>query len=274
MSSVPELRKRKVFQEMNERCNSEVSLGRVPPVWVPDSHSSTCQECHAKFTFIIRKHHCRACGRLLCSYCSRFQEPLEYLSWNPSRVCGVCHEHFQRPKPRNDRLRRIRKTKSLNDFDELKENISRLIRRQKVAEVESSDMLISSCPEYLSLLPLELLSRILELLPFEDLKVCRLVSRHWLQAVSSTHYHQRCLISIGDEADRKDEILGRYGNTLDRYYEHFHLQNFPFDSKFPILMMESVCLNIQTLIFKECEVCVRFSYHEMIFLLPRFHHQV
>ena len=125
---------------MNERFNSEVSLGRVPPVWVPDSYSSTCQECHVKFTFIIRKHHCRACGRLLCSYCSRFQEPLEYLGWNPSRVCGVCHEHFQKPKPRNGQPRRIRKTKSLNDFAHASESVYSKSRALLNMDEDDSDI--------------------------------------------------------------------------------------------------------------------------------------
>ena len=39
---------------MNERCRSEMSLGLIRPVWVPDTASDTCQECGVKFTFVIR----------------------------------------------------------------------------------------------------------------------------------------------------------------------------------------------------------------------------
>ncbi|VDN59096.1 unnamed protein product [Dracunculus medinensis] len=26
--------------------------------------------CCAKFTLILRRHHCRCCGRVLCAYCT------------------------------------------------------------------------------------------------------------------------------------------------------------------------------------------------------------
>ena len=39
---------------MNERCRSEMSLGLIRPVWVPDTASDSCQECGTKFTFVIR----------------------------------------------------------------------------------------------------------------------------------------------------------------------------------------------------------------------------
>lgn len=40
------------------------------PVWVPDSVSKECMICSVKFTAFIRKHHCRRCGRVVCSACS------------------------------------------------------------------------------------------------------------------------------------------------------------------------------------------------------------
>ncbi|KAK8814100.1 hypothetical protein WA158_007962 [Blastocystis sp. Blastoise] len=39
--------------------------------WVPDDMTDTCEDCNANFSTFNRKHHCRACGRLVCSKCCR-----------------------------------------------------------------------------------------------------------------------------------------------------------------------------------------------------------
>merc|ERR1711964_890812 len=36
-----------------------------------DSVSDTCMLCDAKFTTTFRRHHCRACGILICAPCSK-----------------------------------------------------------------------------------------------------------------------------------------------------------------------------------------------------------
>lgn len=43
------------------------SLGEVAPVWVPDSQAPVCMKCEVKFTFTKRRHHCRACGKVMPS---------------------------------------------------------------------------------------------------------------------------------------------------------------------------------------------------------------
>ena len=39
----------------------------------------------------------RSCGRLLCSACSSFTVPLQYLNWMISRVCGPCKVKLDAP---------------------------------------------------------------------------------------------------------------------------------------------------------------------------------
>lgn len=41
------------------------SLGRVAPKWIPDAEAPVCMSCEVRFTFTKRRHHCRACGRVI-----------------------------------------------------------------------------------------------------------------------------------------------------------------------------------------------------------------
>ncbi|KAI9579988.1 rabankyrin-5 [Glossina fuscipes] len=57
----------------------------------PWSESDLCQECNAKFSLTMRKHHCRHCGRVVCSKCSNSDVPILKFGMNkPVRVCGIC----------------------------------------------------------------------------------------------------------------------------------------------------------------------------------------
>lgn len=55
-----------------EKFKDFVHLAKVSeghPKWAPD-RGETCMLCGDKFTFSIRRHHCRACGALCCDNCS------------------------------------------------------------------------------------------------------------------------------------------------------------------------------------------------------------
>ena len=60
------------------------------PVWVPDDVHERCQICSTPFTFINRRHHCRHCGKVVCSSCSPHK--LFLGETYPQRVCSSCHE--------------------------------------------------------------------------------------------------------------------------------------------------------------------------------------
>ena len=62
--------------------NRESSLseyGSRPAHWEEDDKRSECAQCEAAFTFLRRKHHCRACGVLVS--CTWFIE---------TRYCDAC----------------------------------------------------------------------------------------------------------------------------------------------------------------------------------------
>lgn len=70
-------------------------LGKRAPIWTPDADALNCQHCEFKFTVIKRRHHCRACGLVLCSKCCGMKHKLEYLGAE-ARVCTRCHEALAR----------------------------------------------------------------------------------------------------------------------------------------------------------------------------------
>ncbi|KAL6706949.1 hypothetical protein ACN47E_004899 [Coniothyrium glycines] len=60
----------------------------VLPPWQPDSDVSQCPVCGRQFTFLFRKHHCRKCGRVVCSSCSphRITIPRQFIVHPPSDI--------------------------------------------------------------------------------------------------------------------------------------------------------------------------------------------
>lgn len=45
-------------------------LGKVSPPWLPDSSTSKCLQCETSFSFLRRRHHCRACGLVSSKFLS------------------------------------------------------------------------------------------------------------------------------------------------------------------------------------------------------------
>ncbi|XP_050504422.1 rabankyrin-5 [Diabrotica virgifera virgifera] len=59
----------------------------------PWTNTDSCQECGKRFTLTVRTHHCRHCGRALCSKCSDTEVPIIKFGENkPVRVCKVCFD--------------------------------------------------------------------------------------------------------------------------------------------------------------------------------------
>uniref|UniRef100_A0AAV1T9P2 FYVE-type domain-containing protein n=1 Tax=Peronospora matthiolae TaxID=2874970 RepID=A0AAV1T9P2_9STRA len=69
------------------------SSGLSPPQWRPDAASASCLCCGNTFSiWTRRRHHCRACGELVCGECSPFSVRLPELGYKGRvRVCTHCH---------------------------------------------------------------------------------------------------------------------------------------------------------------------------------------
>ncbi|CAG8583416.1 1490_t:CDS:10 [Paraglomus occultum] len=64
------------------------------PVWVPDSATNKCMNCPEEFTMFRRKHHCRACGKVVCHACSTRNFIIPGTSERDDQVVRACDPCF------------------------------------------------------------------------------------------------------------------------------------------------------------------------------------
>ncbi|KAI3653520.1 hypothetical protein MP228_001467 [Amoeboaphelidium protococcarum] len=75
---------KKLDSKENELNEDDQQSVYKAPVWVPDNAVISCMQCEKDFSWKIRRHHCRSCGRVICADCSskksvlpsKFQEAL------------------------------------------------------------------------------------------------------------------------------------------------------------------------------------------------------
>ncbi|XP_060889189.1 FYVE and coiled-coil domain-containing protein 1 [Labrus mixtus] len=66
---------------------------RAEERWWSDKESTHCLSCHGQFTWWLRRHHCRLCGRIFCYYCSNNFVMTKH-SGKKERCCKDCYtEH-------------------------------------------------------------------------------------------------------------------------------------------------------------------------------------
>ncbi|NXA83847.1 FGD5 protein, partial [Thryothorus ludovicianus] len=80
--------------ELRERLG--VPLGERPPTLVPVSHVMMCMNCGCDFTLTLRRHHCHACGKIVCRNCSRNKYPMKYLKDQAAKVCDICYVELKK----------------------------------------------------------------------------------------------------------------------------------------------------------------------------------
>ncbi|CAF0824211.1 unnamed protein product [Adineta ricciae] len=105
-------------------------FGMCAPVWVNDNDVKRCQICHNRFgsTLIPSRHHCRSCGRCICTSCSTKKLVLKYCaSKGPTRVCDKCFTYATGTTKNivstTKRLRDPNRTILFGDFENLATNV-------------------------------------------------------------------------------------------------------------------------------------------------------
>uniref|UniRef100_A0A3P9Q9Y4 FYVE, RhoGEF and PH domain containing 4a n=1 Tax=Poecilia reticulata TaxID=8081 RepID=A0A3P9Q9Y4_POERE len=90
-----------IFQQKNESFKnalkdveevSKAELGKRAPRWIRDNEVTMCMKCREPFNAITRRrHHCRACGYVVCWKCSDNKVHLEYDNHKMNKVCKDCY---------------------------------------------------------------------------------------------------------------------------------------------------------------------------------------
>ncbi|XP_017261042.1 FYVE, RhoGEF and PH domain-containing protein 6 isoform X2 [Kryptolebias marmoratus] len=86
------------YEEPLENVDDGAPLGSKAPIWIPDLRTTMCMICTSEFTLTWRRHHCRACGKVVCQVCSTNKCPLAYKKNEPARVCDECFNTLQNQK--------------------------------------------------------------------------------------------------------------------------------------------------------------------------------
>jgi len=122
-------------------------IGEAAPVWVPDHRVTMCQNCSIDFTLVKRRHHCRACGKVLCSGCCGNKAPLKFQQYKADKVCDSCyniiekelwHEPYLRPRFERKESKSVQKyvpqrlkVRANDDGSQMSGHLSRRMRNGK-----------------------------------------------------------------------------------------------------------------------------------------------
>ncbi|CAK5031477.1 unnamed protein product [Meloidogyne enterolobii] len=104
--------------------SSKIEFSSAAPEWMRDSKTTKCLivGCETKFNLVKRRHHCRACGWIICGKCVGYA-PVVNLEWERDIVCPECFEKtviaFERGTLFTSQKVRVIKT---DDETELPEN--------------------------------------------------------------------------------------------------------------------------------------------------------
>ncbi|XP_064514413.1 zinc finger FYVE domain-containing protein 26 isoform X4 [Pseudopipra pipra] len=106
--------------------------------WIPDDTETICMVCKTeRFTMFNRRHHCRRCGRLVCSSCSTKKMAVEACRENLSRVCDQCYGYCNREGLPGSVQDTSRKEEDQDQVEETSNNeYSTVVRTPKATELE------------------------------------------------------------------------------------------------------------------------------------------
>eukprot|EP00053_Salpingoeca_punica_P023913 m.11741 g.11741 ORF g.11741 m.11741 type:complete len:559 (-) comp5917_c0_seq1:132-1808(-) len=74
--------------EMEKR-SQQLRFGVDRKAWQPDESCTNCSSCNVEFSLLVRRHHCRNCGKVVCRNCSsqKYSDDVVELE----KVCPACY---------------------------------------------------------------------------------------------------------------------------------------------------------------------------------------
>jgi hypothetical protein len=146
ITSSPPLKDSSKVQQVDQMNNKKkkktgafVLPATVPPKeqWVKDSDVDQCPCCKTvQFSMFDRRHHCRRCGRVICSSCSPHRRLVDGYGDVPVRTCVDCHSSLQ-DRPDSD-TRSVRSSTTQDGGGQLVWRLSLDAQHNQIARREFS----------------------------------------------------------------------------------------------------------------------------------------
>ncbi|XP_030228473.1 FYVE and coiled-coil domain-containing protein 1 [Gadus morhua] len=84
------LRDKDALWQKSDALEFEQKLRAEERWWLVDKEATNCLDCRGHFTWYLRRHHCRLCGRIFCYYCSNNFVTTKH-SGKKERCCRECY---------------------------------------------------------------------------------------------------------------------------------------------------------------------------------------
>ncbi|XP_065120689.1 FYVE, RhoGEF and PH domain-containing protein 5b isoform X1 [Paramisgurnus dabryanus] len=79
-----------------ELLGPEMCLGENAPPLMSVFQVTSCMNCPSHFSLTNRRHHCHACGKVVCKDCCRNKFPLKYMKNRRAKVCDHCYTELRK----------------------------------------------------------------------------------------------------------------------------------------------------------------------------------
>nr|XP_037279461.1 FYVE and coiled-coil domain-containing protein 1-like isoform X2 [Rhipicephalus microplus] len=120
--------------------------------WMDNNETDCCLQCSAVFTFTLRKHHCRLCGRIYCNNCC-CNWLMTTASSRPARVCNACAFQHQQLERATRQPSICSNTSGESEEDDLGELAVK--RKKEQSETDTTDSSNSSPDTFASSSPIQ-----------------------------------------------------------------------------------------------------------------------
>ncbi|XP_061095331.1 FYVE and coiled-coil domain-containing protein 1 [Conger conger] len=93
------IRDKDALWQKSDALEFEQKLRAEEQWWLVDKEATHCLSCRSQFTWLLRRHHCRLCGRIFCYYCSN-NFVMTKQSGRKERCCRDCYSQHSAVRER------------------------------------------------------------------------------------------------------------------------------------------------------------------------------